>query len=503
MKKSTLFSFVLISSLLSAAFPFSSMAAEEEEWRNEQVYSIIVDRFNNADSSNDHDIDISDPDAYHGGDLEGVIEQLDELRQMGFTAIRLTPIMDNAEDGYHGYWVEDFMAVEENFGTVEDARRLVDEAHERDMKVIFGFVVNHTAETHPWLEDEETADWFQSADDETAGLSGLPELDQSNPEVRDYLFDAAAFWINETGVDGFHIDSVDEVSEEFWKEFSDYTRSIDPDFFLSGEVWSDDPAYIASYQDAGFDSLADYPFYETATNTFASVGNSLEPLYNLWEYNRELYEQPQLLNQFMDNQDTRRFTRMAVENGQNPVTRWKMAYTYLYTTPGLPVIFQGSEVPMDGGEVPDNRRMVAFNSGDDELRKYLETLAAVRQEYPALTAGDFEMVESEGAMSLFKRTYQEESVYVAINNSTETHTIPVTDLEEGQQMRGLLLDNIVRQQENGEWWITLDRETADIFVIQEDTGVNWLFISFIGLVMGGFIFAVIYLSRKGRSRSEV
>lgn len=513
MKARKIFLFVFTIFVLSLTVPVSIvMAADEADWRDEQIYLIMVDRFNNGDSSNDYDTDISDPEAYHGGDIQGIIDQLDELKERGFTAIRLTPIMKNADNGYHGYWVEDFMAVEEHFGTIEDARQLVNEAHQRDIKVIFDFVVNHTAPDHPWLKEEEKEDWFheeqalitgdEQAQIETAWISGLPDLNHSNPEVRDYLFDVAEFWIKETGVDGFHFDSVKHVPEEFWNDFNQHIKNLDPEIYLSAEVWNDDPGYIAGYQDAGFDSFIDYPFYETATNVFASPGQSLEPLYNLWEYNRGVYESPHLLGLFMDNHDTKRFTRVATENDQNPITRWKLAYTYLYTAPGLPVVYQGSEVPMDGGEVPDNRNMVAFNSGDEELRNHLETLSSIRQQYPALTAGDFEMIASENAMSLFKRSYEGESVYIAINNGTDTTTLPITDLEEGQQLRGLLMDNTVRQQDDGTWRIVLDRETSDVFIVEANTGINWWFVSFIALVMSGFIISVIYLSWKSRTQSK-
>ncbi|MCX8046854.1 MAG: alpha-amylase family glycosyl hydrolase, partial [Anoxybacillus gonensis] len=144
--------------LLSVTTPAS--AKTERRWQDERIYFIMVDRFNNGNPKNDYEVDVHDPKAYHGGDLQGIIDKLDYIKEMGFTAIWLTPIFANEKGGYHGYWIEDFYKVEEHFGTLDDFKRLVKEAHKRDMKVILDFVVNHTGYNHPWLNDPAKKDWF-------------------------------------------------------------------------------------------------------------------------------------------------------------------------------------------------------------------------------------------------------------------------------------------------------------------------------------------------------
>src|SRR5699024_10318314 len=144
--KKVIYLLMLIPFLLICMGPLETEASNVQE---EVYYHILVDRFNNGDASLDDQVDLEDPYAYHGGDFAGIIDKLDAIIQSGFTAIVLSPVMANAPDGYHGYWVEDFWSVEEQFGTMDDFNKLVAEAHDRDIKVILEFVTNYAAGSHP------------------------------------------------------------------------------------------------------------------------------------------------------------------------------------------------------------------------------------------------------------------------------------------------------------------------------------------------------------------
>lgn len=484
--------------------PISAEEIEGRTWQDETIYFIMVDRFNNGNFNNDFEVHPDDPYAYHGGDLKGIIKRLDDLKELGFTAIWLTPIMDNEEKGYHGYWISDFQNVEEHFGTLEDAKRLVQEAHKRDIKVILDFVVNHTGYNHPWLNDPEKKDWFHQEASilssnqenlEKGWLAGLPDLAQENPEVEQYLLDTAEFWITELGIDGFRLDTVKHVPKSFWEKFVDHVKSLDPDFYLLGEVWSSNPKYIAEYEQTGIDSFVNYPMYETLVNTFKHPGQSLDVLYTVWKRNETFLERPELLGNFIDNHDNKRFIRIAIENQQHPRTRLKLALTYLYTAPGIPVIYQGTEIPMDGGEDPDNRRMVNFAAQDEELRNHIKRLGELRQTNPALRRGDYEQVIQDGAFSVFKRTYQDQSMFIAINNDTELKVASIPGLPDGLQLQGLLHEDLVKQTNQGEYKIAIKPETSEIYLVEQEEGINWLLPGLIVVVFGGFALFVFYVSR--------
>src|SRR4051812_39509635 len=135
---------------------------------------------------------------------------------MGFTAISLTSIFDNMEGGYHGYWVTDYYKTDEHFGSIELFKKLVDEVHKRDMKVLLEYVVNPIGANHPWLNDPTKKEWFHPEQQEVnQEKSVLPKLNQENAEVKQYLIDAARWWIEETDIDGYRLHSINEVSESF------------------------------------------------------------------------------------------------------------------------------------------------------------------------------------------------------------------------------------------------------------------------------------------------
>ena len=397
------------------------------------IYFIMIDRFNNGDPSNDYEVDINNPKAYHGGDFKGIIEKLDYISDMGFTAIWLTPIVKNEPMGYHGYWTEDFYDVEEHFGTLEEFKNLVKEAHNRDIKVILDLVVNHTGySAHPWLTDPDKKDWFHEdktinnwdnqEEVETGRLAGLPDLAQENPEVREYLLEMATWWIEETDIDGYRLDTVKHVPKDFWEEFSGEVKAVKEDFFLIGEVWHDDPAYVADYAQTGIDSFVDYPFFNEATRIFSRPNQSVGRfMHGVWKRNTILYDNPYILGNFIDNHDNKRFTRLAIEQKQDPTTRLKQALAYMYTAPGIPIVYYGTEIALDGGDDPDNRRLMTFT--DHELSEEISKLSTIRKNYPALTRGDYELIIDQAGMTVFTRSYEEEVIVVAINNTTESQTI--------------------------------------------------------------------------------
>ncbi|MGX1194865.1 alpha-amylase family glycosyl hydrolase [Metabacillus sp. SLBN-84] len=496
---------LVIPFLLLSAFPASHAGAEKKEenrsWQDESMYFIMVDRFHNGDTSNDFEADPKNPKAYHGGDLKGIIDKLDYIQEMGFTSIWLTPVFDNEEGGYHGYWIRDFKNVDENFGTLEEFKTLVKEAHKRDMKVMLDFVVNHTGYKHPWVNDPDKKDWFHEKKDianwqnqeevENGWLFGLPDLNTENPETKAFLIDAAKWWITETDIDGYRLDTVRHVPKAFWEEFSREVKSVKSDFFLMGEVWDKDPKYVAGYTEAGLDSVVDYPFYEDASKVFSNTGGTAGMLANVFKRNQVLYKDPFVLGNFIDNHDNERFTRKALVNKQNPVTRIKMALTYMYAAPGMPIVYYGTEIAMDGGNDPDNRRMMNFRA-NDELIKYVSKLGKVRNEFPSLRRGEMEVLFDEKGMTIFKRTYKGETTVVAVNNTEESRTavVPADALSEGKELNGLLTGDST-EEKNGEYEFILDRETAEIYETVEKTGPNIPLISvFIAVpaLFAGFLY---------------
>ncbi|MBD1380591.1 alpha-amylase family glycosyl hydrolase [Metabacillus arenae] len=506
------FRLFLIPFLLFYALPVSAVEKEERNRQDEMIYFIMVDRFNNGDTSNDYEVDINNPKAYQGGDLKGITKKLDYIKDMGFTTIWLTPIFENEQEGYHGYWISDFKKIEEHFGTLKDLKELVNEAHKRNMKVILDFVVNHTGYQHEWLNDPSKKDWFHAQKEiknwsnqeevENGRLSGLPDLNQGNPEVREYLLETAKWWIEETDIDGYRLDTVKHVPKDFWTEFTREVKSVKEDFFLIGEVWDKDPRYIASYEKTNIDSFVDYPLYEELTTVFSEPDRPLTSLYNVWNRNAALYQSPNLLGTFLDNHDNVRFTRQAIQNQQHPGTRLKLALTYLYTAPGIPIVYYGTEIALDGGEDPDNRRLMNFRT-DDVLVKHIEKLSEIRRNFKSLTNGNMELLYDQDGMAVFKRQFEEETTFIAINNTSKSQKVELDPAEIGQkqQLTGLLSGDIW-QETNGKYEIVLDRESADVYNISEKTGLNIPLISVFITIPILFIIFIYLANKKGKKLQE-
>ncbi len=480
------------------------VAAEKEEhkWQDETVYSLMIDRFNNGDQTNDFGVDINDPNGYHGGDFQGIIDQLDYIKEMGFTAISLTPIFANEDGGYHGYWVNDFYQTDEHFGSNDLFNKLVDEAHKRDMKVILDFVSGYVGPKHPWVNDPTKKDWFKEGQEEVdqEGIT-LPKLDHENPEVKKYLIDAAKWWIKESDIDGYLLDSVGDVPTSFWVDFTNEVKSVKKDFFLLGEVTTNDPVKMESYAETGIDGFVDFPLNEELRKVFPKPDQSFGELFKRLEQNEELGLNSYLMGTFMDNHHTVRFTRDMVENNEHPGPRWKQSLTYLYTTPGIPIVYYGSEIALDGGNSPDNRRQMNFRT-DKELIDYMAKLSRVRSQLPSLTRGKMELLYEQDGMAVYKREYQEETSVVAINNTTETQTvaIPAEKLAEGadnKELRGMLNGDLVRDKDK-QYTMTIDRDESEIYVLSEKSGINLFYLISLGVVLLSFFVFLILVSKRSR-----
>lgn len=471
-------------------------AQEDNPLQDEIIYHILVDRFNNGDHEIDDQVDVEDPLAYHGGDISGITKRLDSLKEIGVSTIVLSPIMANAPDGYHGYWIEDFYEIDEQFGTMDDFHELIEEAHDKDMKVVLEFVTSYVSETHPIASDPQREDWIMEQDETGPDwLENTVKLDQDHPEVQAFLTDVAEYWMNETDIDGFKLHAVDQASPEFLADFTEHIKTIDPNFYLLGDIFVTDEGTEQLLETTEMDAMDNPDMYETMTETFAEPDQPVSDIYETWENSDNKNG-----IMYLDNMYTKRFSQVFAENGRNHLTVWQLALTYMYTTPGIPSLFQGSEHAMYGENAEEAQRLVQFNSGDPELKEFHERISALRAQFPVLRYGDFEMVDSSEALSVFKRTYEGETMYIAINNSSESQYVPVTDLDSGLQLRGYLNDNIVRENENGEYRIGLPRESVEVYAVEPNQGLNWGLISFAGGILLLFVISIIYLSYKQRKR---
>ena len=371
---------------------------------NDVVYLLMPDRFANGDTANDDPAasrglhDRRRPRYYHGGDLAGVRQRLPYLRDLGVTAIWMNPIYDNNNrlnrretyegqpiTDYHGYGATDFYAVDEHLGDLDGFRRLVDDAHAHGIKVILDMVANHTGPYHPWVQDPPKPSWLHgtetrhlantwqtwtladphaTAATRQATLDGwfidiLPDLDQDDPDVARYLVQNTLWWVGMSGLDGIRQDTWPYVPRSFWRSWMAAIKREYPRVRVVGEVFDGDPAMIAFFEggraqfdgiDTGVDMLFDFPLYFPIRRAFGE-GRSLREVAQMLARDR-LYRDPANLVTFAGLHDVQRFMN---EPGAT-VAGLRLAFTFLLTTRGTPLVYYGDEIALPGGNDPDNRR---------------------------------------------------------------------------------------------------------------------------------------------------
>ncbi|HEY6446382.1 MAG TPA: alpha-amylase family glycosyl hydrolase [Acidobacteriaceae bacterium] len=360
------------------------------------MYLIMTDRFADGDPANDPQTsERSQPRGWHGGDFRGVRGHLDYLADLGVSTVWLTPVYDNdgGQQAYHGYSATNLYATDPHFGTLDDLRSLADALHRRGMKLVLDTVPNHVGAAHPWAADPPTPNWFHGTRashviaagnfqdvidphatwkqkrDVTEGwfANVLPDLNQENPLVRQYLIQNVMWWVESTGADGLRYDTFPYVGRAFWQALNGELKTLYPHLTTVGEVFDPNPV-ITSYfaggvTHAGIDTELGTPFdFPTqfalrAVFTHPSAGSGAwlhhEDFTHLESVLSEdwLYPHPERLVTFIGNHDTTRFLSMPGAT----VPDLKVALALLATLRGMPQIYSGDEIAMRGGGDPDNR----------------------------------------------------------------------------------------------------------------------------------------------------
>jgi neopullulanase len=447
------------------------------------MYLIMLDRFADGDPSNNDPAqsrglyDRKNKFYYHGGDLQGVIDRLPYLKELGVTAIWLTPWYDNYDrlnqielkeekpsTGFHGYNPQDFYAVEEHFGSHAKVRELVDAAHRSGIKIIQDQVMNHTGPYHPWVEDAPTPAWFngtktrhlknvfqtwvlhdQRAVDglkretmEGWFLDFLPDLNQHDPEVSRYLIQNTLWWIGTTGLDGIRMDTWQYVPNSFWRDWSAALKREFPNFKVVGEVKDGDVVHVSFFQggrarfdgvDSGLDSLLDFPLFYPVRHAFAE-GKPVDEIPKTLAKDY-LYNNSEILVTLLGGHDDGRFMS---EKGAT-LAGLKLANAFVLTTRGVPQLYYGDELAMEGEDEPTTRgdfpggfpgdKRNAFTAAgrtkdEQELFEYIRRLTSLRRELEPLRTGKLVNLHVSEQQYAYARTGKSGVVVVVINNDSNT-----------------------------------------------------------------------------------
>ncbi len=422
-------------------------------------YQIFPERYANGDPDNDpaNAQPWGTPPTLHnlmGGDLQGIIDHLDDIQALGCTALYLNPIFQATTS--HKYNTFDYFKIDPHFGTLETFHQLVAELHRRDMKLILDAVFNHCGRGffafHDIVENgphSPYVDWFHIAKFPIHPYEGrypanyrtwwdfreLPKFNTDNPAVRKYLLDVARYWI-EQGADGWRLDVPNEIADHtFWREFRTVVKERNPEAYIVGEIWTDGSPWLQGDQ---FDAVMNYLFRDLCTDFFATTslragdfGAGIDHLITL--YHPEVtYAQFNLLG----SHDTARFLSVAKEAGSGAVERVKQAVLLQMVFPGAPCVYYGDEIGMEGANDPDCRRCFPWQQPETwnrDLYAWTKRQIALRHAHPALRTGHFTTLLADSDTNLYAcaRWNDDEQLLVIVNNSDTPWTF---DLPLGERL---------------------------------------------------------------------
>ena len=460
------------------------------------LYMLMPDRFAQGAGHNPqvkgmrpYKEDRSQPSLRHGGDLNGIREHLDYFCELGVTALWLTPILENdspdSENGfstYHGYATTDYYKVDPRFGTNEDYRRLVDEAHAKGLKVVMDMIFNHSGFEHPWTKDMPSKDWLNTPEwlkdeqkskylqtsykltpvkdpyaskidlkETTEGwfVPTMPDLNQHNPHLMRYLIQNSIWWIETVGIDGIRMDTYPYADADAMAQWMKELDEEYPYFNTVGETWVTDPAYTAAWQkdsklskdNSYLKTVMDFSFFDKLNKAKNEETddwwNGLNRIYHSFVYDF-LYPDPSSVMAFIDNHDTDRF----LGNGHDTLAL-KQALALLLTVKRIPQIYYGTEILMNGtkevtdgnvrkdfpGGFPGDKRNAFTKEGrtraEQDMFRWTSRLLHWRQGNDVIIKGTMTQFIPYAGIYVIARQYQGRTALTILNGTSKPATMEV------------------------------------------------------------------------------
>ncbi|AKG73328.1 Alpha amylase, catalytic domain [Salinicoccus halodurans] len=451
--------------------------ASAEEKPHDRIYTIVVDRFLNADDSNDVNVtdDENEPLPF-GGDFRGIEENLEYIQDMGFDTLMLSPVFEKAEDDYMGYAVENYGEIESSFGGAESFQSLVDAAHEMGMKVVVDMPVTATEQyetlDNPALNELQGEYYSEVADVEF--------IDLSVPENQDAYREMARAFVDEFGVDGLSMNVVQD--------------GVDAESFMPEGVTTYGILGSESVTAEGFDHVASEAARQDVAEAFSTTDKAI-PAYP---------EDGQIL--LADHWFTERFTKHAADENMFPGTRIQQLTAYLYGYPG-PISFQyGTEVALNGETIPQVHRQMDLWT-DQEVVDYIKQINTVFTDHQQLLDGAVtELKSGEDGHYVVRYDTTDVDFILNINDTskTENFRVPLEAEDEGKMLSGLLIGDALRAEEGQDSYnIVLDREETELYAVIEETGLNNGYVYAGLIIFGGFGIFIWAVAKRRKPKEEM
>ncbi len=444
------------------------------EWAKSTVwYQIFPDRFANGreDLSPENALPwgSKDPDVndFFGGDLQGMIDKLDYLEDLGVNGVYLTPIFSAPSN--HKYDTLDYYSIDPHFGDPKLFRTLVSQLHQRGMRIMLDAVFNHIGSASPQWQDvvkngaqSRYKNWFhihsfpvkEDNYDRFAFTPDMPKLNTANPEVQRYLLDIALYWIREFDIDGWRLDVANEVDHVFWKTFRQAVSAEKPDVYILGEIWHSAEPWLRGDE---FHAVMNYPFTEPMIEYFAD--GTIPASRMAHRVNAHLMNGMKQVNEVMFNLLDSHDTKRLLTRCRHDEKKARALLAFMFAQTGSPCIYYGTEIGLDGENDPLCRKCMVWEKEKQnrDMLRFMKRLIALRkQENTLLTEGSLEwnLLDDQNNFISFSRNLDEKTLIYFFNQGDATRHVSLRDL------------NIERNKKIYDVWTEQPLHHHDVIAVQ-------------------------------------
>lgn len=465
------------------------------------LYLLMPDRFAQGDVVAATDLEYNDapdrtqPSTRHGGNLKGIADRLDYLDSLGITAIWSCPVLENDMPGgsYHGYATTDYYRIDPRFGTNADWQELIAQAHKRGIKVVMDMIFNHSGSNHPWMKDMPSKDWYNHPEgneltnfrlstihdpyvsdydlDHTVNgwfVSAMPDLNQKNPHLMKYLIQNSIWWIESSKINGIRMDTYPYADMQGMAQWAADVLKEYPNFNIVGECWYGNEAGPAFWQsgskinpvETNLPTVMDFKYNIDREKMFFEETDPWNGLNHVYDHLAldYLYPDPQHILTFLDNHDTDRF----LPEMPDSLGVWKQALAFLLTSRGIPQLYYGTELLMNGtkkisdgyirldmpGGFPGDKVDAFTREGRTDMQNeawdYLSRLLQWRrgEANDVIAKGTLKHFMPQNGIYAYERRLGDKQVVVLLNGQSEPNTVTmertVEILPYGKTMRDLV-----------------------------------------------------------------
>lgn len=465
--------------LMATTLAFAPVQADEKQERtmiDESIYDLLIDRYFNGSGTNDQDVNTLDIEAFAGGDFAGLISRGDHLINLGYTMISIGSVFPT--ERYDGSMVTTYEGFEPHFGTEEEFQDVLTYYRGKNTGVMVDFPMSNVSPNHEWAK--ANPNWV------AGNTNGQVQFDLTNADVQKAMKDRIVKFVETYDIQGLRLTGIESADTAFLNEVIAAVKAV-KDIYVIANSESDadfDAAFRADLADILTNAYKNYDLSAADVVKYAEAGGkpSLNAFDTIWS-------------------DRITLAITSPEGNDYPPNRLPLAVAATLFMHGVPMTTYGSEIGMNGAAGPEAHQLYNFKT-NDELIKQISDMQYLRNSSWTLRNGDFKVLENKDGLLVMKRSSEDETWIIMINNTAVTQRVdvPVAEIGEKKEIRGMFESEIMRANPDGHYPIILDREKVEIYQVIDEKGFNTSYIVALAIVYVLFTAFVVIVVKRGRKR---